>query len=149
MGKGTLRTLTAIAVLGALVVGGGALLAGCSSSSSSTPGELQGTWLLQAFALDDGSTVVVGDPQNYSINFSDDRQANIKADCNLCNGTYFLDENSLRFGTMACTLAACGPDSLDSAFVRAIATTSRYEIVDGRLVLDYEGGNMSFTRAAG
>jgi heat shock protein HslJ len=145
MRKRALRTLITAAAVAAVVVGGGTLLTGCSDNGSSLPAELAGTWLLQAFSLDDGNTIVIDDPQSYTIDFSTGNRANIKADCNVCNGMYFLDGDMLRFDTMACTRVACAPGSLGSAYVSALVSTSRYEIVDGRLVLDYEGGNMSFT----
>ena len=47
---------------------------------------------------------------------------------------------------MACTVAACPHGSLDSTFVGALATTSSYEIVDGRLVLYYQGGSLTLAK---
>jgi hypothetical protein len=47
---------------------------------------------------------------------------------------------------MACTLAACPPGSLDSDFVAALARASRWEIVDGRLVIYYQGGSLTLAR---
>jgi heat shock protein HslJ len=146
MQRGRFQTLIAVLLVAALVVGG-ASLTGCSDDdSSSVPPELVAAWLLQLFSLDDGNTIQVGTPENYTIEFQSDGRAVIKADCNACSGRFFVDGDMLRFGTMACTLAACPPGSLDSAFVAALASTSRYEIVDGRLVLYYQGGSLTLAR---
>jgi heat shock protein HslJ len=145
MKKGVFRTLVTALVV-AVLVSGGVSLTGCSDDNSTVPDELLATWLLQLFSLDDGSSIQVADPGNYTVRFQSDEQASIKADCNACNGRFFIDGDMLRFGTMACTLAACPPGSLDSAFVAALATTSRYEIVGGQLVLYYQGGSLTLTQ---
>jgi heat shock protein HslJ len=145
MQRGRFQILTAVLLVAALVMGG-ASLTGCSDDDSSVPNELLATWLLQLISLDDGSSTQVGNPADYTVEFMADETARIKADCNLCNGRFFIDGDMLRFGTMACTLAACPPGSLDSAFVAALATTSRYEIVDGRLILYYQGGSLTLAR---
>ena len=143
MKKGIVHNLIAVFTVAALVAGG-ASLTGCSDSdNSSVPPELLATWLLHLFSLDDGNTIQVNEPGNYTIEFQSDGRALIKADCNACSGRFFVDGNMLRFGTMACTLAACPPGSLDSAYVAALTSVSRFEIVDGRLVLYYEGGSLT------
>jgi len=146
MQRGRFQTLIAVLLVAALVMGG-ASLTGCSDDdSSSVPAELVAAWILQLISLDDGSTIQVANPADYTVEFMADEMARIKADCNLCNGRFFIDGDMLRFGTMACTLAACSPGSLDSTFVAALATTSRYEIVDGRLILYYQGGSLTLAR---
>jgi heat shock protein HslJ len=137
------------ALLAAILVAfaGGLVMTGCSDDEN-IPGEVVSTWQLQVFALEDGTTVQVDDPSKYSLALGDNGEAAIVSDCNRCSGRYFVDGSTFSFGPVACTAAACGPDSLDFRFQAALGTASRYEIVDGRLVLEYEGGNMSFTEAA-
>ena len=138
-----IKNASLLAVL-AFVVCGGLMFSGCSSDDG-TPGELIGTWLLQEFILGGGTTTAVDDPSKYTVEFKSDGTANIRADCNLCSGNYFVDGSSLRFGPLlACTLAQCPPGSLDRQYQAALSTTARYEITDGSLFLDYDGGELRF-----
>jgi heat shock protein HslJ len=145
MRKGTLHTLVIGAFAAALLLA--VSMPGCSSDNDGTPAGLIEVWLLQAFALDDGKVIQVDDPEDYSIRFMADGKVAVRADCNVCSGDYTADGNMLRIGPLGCTRAACPPDSLDTAFLSALGTTERYEIVDGRLVMDYNGGNMFLTPA--
>jgi heat shock protein HslJ len=125
---------------------GCALLAGCSDGGGSPPGILA-TWQLQAFTLDDGTTLRTDDPARYTVEFRADGRAHVRADCNVCNGSYFVDGSSLSFEPLGCTRAACPPESLDLRFTSALGTSEHYEIEGGSLVIVYEEGRMFFTPA--
>lgn len=120
------------------------LVAGCSDDDN-VPAELLARWQLQEFILDGGTTAKVDDPAQYIVEFKNDEKAHVKADCNVCNGSYFVDGMNLSFGAMACTLAACPPGSLDTQFTRALSTVSSYEIQNGALFLKYQGGELRLT----
>jgi heat shock protein HslJ len=137
---------TVVLSLLVLLTVGAALFTGCDSSDG-PPSELFTNWVLQEFTLDGGGSTPVPGGQSYFVTFTGDGSASIRLDCNLCNGPYSVDGDRLSFGLMTCTLAACGPDSLDTQFQAALATVSTFEIVDGVLFLDYEGGVMRFTSA--
>ena len=83
------------------------------------------------------------DAYNYTLTFNADGTAGIRSDCNSCSGSFTADEDSLRFGNLACTLAFCGDASLDARFQSALGSASNYDI-DTSLFLDYEGGTMRF-----
>ena len=129
-----------------MILLGGVFFAACTSSTSvSTLSEVQGEWELQAFELNDGSAQQVPNPENYTIRFSADGNAHAQVDCNVCNGSYQTEGNSINFGLMACTLAACPPGSLDSQYQAALGSTSTFVRSGSELSLGYAGGTMRFT----
>ena len=121
------------------------LMAACESSTSTSDlSELQGVWELQAFELDDGSVQEVPDPQNYTLRFEADGSVAAKVDCNRCNGSYETEGNSITFGLMACTLAACLPGSLDQQFLAALGSVTSFVRTGAELSMRYAGGTMRF-----
>jgi len=121
------------------------LMAACESSTSTSDlSELQGVWELQAFELDDGSVQEVPDPQNYTLSFEADGSVAAKVDCNRCNGSYETEGNSVTFGLMACTLAACLPGSLDHQFQTALGSATSFVRTGEELSVRYAGGTMRF-----
>ena len=121
------------------------LLTACDSSTSigDVP-DLQGTWELQAFELDDGSVLPVPKPQRYTLRFAADGSVHAEVDCNLCNGTYQTDGNSITFGLLACTRALCPPGSLDQQFLAALGSASSFVRTGSELSIRYAGGTLRF-----
>lgn len=115
-----------------------------SGASTSSLFEAQGRWQLQNFALDDGSTTEIPFPENYTIRFNADGNAQVRADCNLCTGDYQVESTTLTIGLLACTRAFCGPDSFDNQYIAALSSTSSYTRRGDELSLDYTGGAMRF-----
>jgi len=140
--KNSLTKNAVLLAVMALVVSGGLMIAGCSSSDDA-PDSLFTIWQLQEFVLDDGTTTPVDDPVKYTVEFRTDNTAAIRADCNNCNGPFSADDENLSFGLMACTIAACPPGSFDTQFQAALSTVSSFEITPN-LLLDYDGGTMRF-----
>jgi heat shock protein HslJ len=124
----------------AVVMLGGVAMTGCSSDDD-IPAELIAIWELQGFIVG-GTETPVDDPTKYTVDLQSDGNTNIRADCNNCSGTYTVDGNDLSFGTLACTIAACPPGSFDIQFQQALGTVSRWEIVDGFLFLNHDGGQL-------
>ena len=123
----------------------GALLVSCESSTSvSSLSDVQGEWQLQAFELDGGSVQLVSDPENYTIRFGADGNAQAQVDCNVCNGPYETEGNSISIGVMACTLAACPPGSLDTQYQAALGSLSTFVRSGSELSIRYAGGTMRF-----
>jgi heat shock protein HslJ len=129
-----------------MILLGGMALSSCNTVTEPTElFEAQGNWQLQSFTLDDGSTIQVPNPENYTIQFGADDSVNVRADCNVCNGSYENKfGNSLVIGNLACTLAYCGPLSLDSRYTSALGSTSSFSRTGNELFLDYNGGTMNF-----
>jgi heat shock protein HslJ len=136
---------TALAAVIALLIGGGMISTGCSSDND-PDAALYTIWQLQEFILDDGTTVPVDEPANYTLELRTDGTAAIRADCNNCSGSFNADEDTLTFGLMACTLAACPEGSFESQYRMALGTASGYELTP-QLLLDYDGGVMRFIPA--
>jgi heat shock protein HslJ len=121
------------------------LMAACESSTSTSElSEVQGTWELQAFELDNGNVQEVPDPQSYTLSFEADGSVQAKVDCNRCNGSYETEGNSITFGLMACTLAACPPGSLDQQFQAALGSVTSFVRSGAELSMRYAGGTMRF-----
>ena len=57
------------------------------------------------------------------------------AGCNRMMGTYELDGNKLKFGPLATTRMACPALQTETAFLKALATTTRYEVSGSSLTL--------------
>ena len=106
-----------------------------------------GSWELTAFEPDDGDRVVVTDPSRYTLRLDGEGGANLRTDCNRCNSTYELDDRSLSFGLMACTLAACPPGSLEFPYRAAVESVTSYELRGGQLLLRYAEGVLRFRPA--
>jgi heat shock protein HslJ len=136
---------TALAAVIALLIGGGMISTGCSSDNDPDAG-LYTIWQLHEFVLDDGTTVPVDEPAHYTLELRTDGTAVIRSDCNNCSSSFSADEDTLTFGLMACTLAACLPGSFDSQYRMALSTASGYELTP-QLLLDYDGGVMRFIPA--
>jgi heat shock protein HslJ len=121
-------------------------LASCQSETAPSPtSTIQGDWQLQAFQLNDGTVVQVSDPDNYTIEFTAQGQAHVKADCNRCNGPYQTDGDAVTIQTMACTLAACPPDSFHDRYTAALGTAWSFVRADDALAINYQGGTMQFS----
>jgi heat shock protein HslJ len=131
----------------ALTLLGGFVLSSCDSvTEPSAVFEAQGTWQLRSFELDDGSTIQVPNPEKYTIQFDGQESVNARADCNLCNGRYENKfGNDLEISLLACTLAYCGPSSLDFRYTSAVTSTSSYRREGDELFLNYDGGTMNFS----
>jgi heat shock protein HslJ len=106
--------------------------------------DVQGTWELEAFELNNDDTVSVPNPQNFKIVFDPDGSIGVTADCNLCGGIYEANGNSISIEVQVCTQAYCGDQSLDRDYLEALGITSRYSRRGQELLLDYDNGTMRF-----
>jgi heat shock protein HslJ len=96
---------------------------------------------LQQFNLDD--------PENYTLQFLSDGTLQIKADCNLAQGTYTIDgSSSISIQTGPMTMAACPPGSRSEEFVQHLGFAAIYFFEDGHLFIDLmaDGGTMKFSQ---
>ena len=139
------RALLVLMTTGALV-----WMVGCETnrtpltSPDADPGNPVGSWVLQSFEWSDGTVVPVPEPGQYTLELGADGNAHIRADCNACNSTYDVTGSSLSFGLMACTLAACPPDSLERDYLQALGSASMFQVTGSSLVLAYDGGVVKF-----
>jgi heat shock protein HslJ len=63
------------------------------------------------------------------------RKVQGSAGCNRMNGTYQLDGQHLKFGPLATTRMACPDMQTETAFLKALKATTRYEVSGSSLTL--------------
>jgi heat shock protein HslJ len=93
------------------------------------------TWKWVQFT-DPMDTTVVGDPDQYTVEFTAEGTVSILADCNRANGTYSADGAHIDIEALAMTRAMCPPDSLSDQFVQALNAAVIYFFQDGNLYMD-------------
>jgi heat shock protein HslJ len=93
--------------------------------------------------------MTVSNPENYELVLWTDATYNIKADCNVGNGSYTISGTSLSLMPGPMTLTQCDPDSLDNQNLEQLSYVRTYVTDDGKLVLDLfaDAGNMIFANA--
>jgi len=134
------RRLTAL-VLGCAVAV--AVLA-CTSSSG---GGLTGKSWQWSSGTEPGTPMpgVVPNPSAYTATFNTDGSINVKADCNVSNGTFTTSSANLTIALGPTTLAQCSADSLSSIFLTALPKAATYSIDSGALKITLsDTGTMSF-----
>ncbi len=72
------------------------------------------------------------------------RKVQGSAGCNRMTGTYRLEQNKLTFGPLATTRMACPAMATETAFLEALAATTRYEMSGTSLTLF--GGDTAVAR---
>jgi heat shock protein HslJ len=93
-------------------------------------------WEWQEFLGGNSQRIVPDDPSRYIINFEDESNFAIRADCNVGRGTYTTDGASIDMTVGPMTKAMCPPESLSDQFLRDIDDTASYFFRDGRLNLE-------------
>ena len=63
------------------------------------------------------------------------RKVQGSAGCNRMTGTYKLDGEKLKFGPLATTRMACPDMQTETAFLKALGATTRYEVSGSSLTL--------------
>jgi heat shock protein HslJ len=66
---------------------------------------------------------------------ADGRKVQGSAGCNRMTGTYQLDGQKLKFGPLATTRMACPAMETETAFLKALQATTRYEVRGSSLTL--------------
>ncbi len=120
----------------------------CGSDPLTGPSAVTGgVWKLRNLQLPNYSIVEIADPSRYTVEFRDAGQLSVRADCNVCSGSYVMSGgDSLQIGrNMACTQAYCGAASNDAAFL-AILTNARAHGVEDETLSIYSDGVLRLTR---
>ena len=141
-----MNRLVAFAVIAMTAIFASACSDDSGATGPSTASRLEGTWLLAAFELASGSVETVDDPQSYTIEFSSEGQLGMLADCNRCSSSYEAQGVELSVGGLACTRAACPPESKSDEFIRAVSDSTSYLRQDETLFLYYPGGRLRLQR---
>ncbi len=93
------------------------------------------------------SQSLVPHPENYTLLLQPDGSLEIKADCNVVNGSYVaLDGGAISIQLGPSTAAFCGEASLDQQYLELLNSVDGYASEDGHLTLNLEdgAGNMLF-----
>lgn len=104
-------------------------------------------WRWQRTLMSDDSVTEPADPEAFTLEFQPEGRLVLRVDCNRGAGTYRLEGNKLRIGSVATTRAFCGPGSLDSVFLRQLERVASY-LMDGEdlvLELEMDSGGMRLT----
>ncbi|HTP08132.1 MAG TPA: META domain-containing protein, partial [Anaerolineae bacterium] len=106
-------------------------------------------WQWTKTTYNDGKTVDVPTPANYTIEFLATGQVAVKADCNNVSGAYTADASNLTIALGPSTMAACPPGSLDSEYLKELGEVAKYLVQGDTLVLNFklDSGAMTFTAA--
>ena len=123
----------------------GALGAGCTMDTGTSPGELlAGTsWRLVEFqSMDDAiGTTTPGEPSQYTMTLNADGTVAMQLNCNRANGTWTAEPSadgmsgSFVFGPLAMTRAFCPPPSMDQSLATQAGSVRSFVLRDGRLYL--------------
>jgi heat shock protein HslJ len=108
-------------------------------------------WAWQGTQLIGNERMVPDASERYTIEFQPDGRMQMRADCNRGGAGYAAGSNrSLTMTPAATTKMGCPSGSQGTEFVRQLAEVSRYDFVDGDLVLTLKSnaGAMRFTSAA-
>lgn len=118
------------------------------TNTDPTLGGLAGTWTLVSWGPADAPTPVLPNaPITLTIATTG---VTGSAGCNTFGGSFEYNANVVTFRDIATTLIACDQPIMDqeTAFLNALNTASTFQIVDGQLQIAYDGGVLTFTRAA-
>jgi len=123
------------------------LLISAEGAKVEAPQIIGPVWQWVQTLYNDDSKAVPVNPQNYTVQFREDRTFNVKADCNLKGGTYSTDGKRIAIQITHSTMAACPEDSLEDEFVRNLAAAALFFFKDNDLYLDlkYDTGTMKFS----
>jgi heat shock protein HslJ len=127
------RPSAVLALLAVLVVMGA--VAACSASAEKLTGR---TWQLSSVTEKVPAFQGVVPPEDqsrYTITFTDDGTAAIKADCNNVAATYTTDAENIKIVPGPSTLAACPDDSLSDKFISGLSSATTYNIRPSGLTL--------------
>jgi heat shock protein HslJ len=123
------------------------LPAGCDEPPPTAPTAAElvdRTWRLQSLQRSDGTVVSAAAPDRFTLRFADGGRLSVRADCNTCSGGYRLNGAEFLAGPLACTRAFCGPDSLDTEYLRVFDSTASMVTTDGALFVSRAGVRLTF-----
>ena len=124
-----------------------------TSSDSSTPATgaaaamiAAGPWQLQALTRSDSSTVVVAEPDHFTLEIVPGDRLAIRADCNRASGAYGLTGATLSVGPLASTKAYCSSAPLDDEYLGLLSGDNTATVTATTLVLSSSRGALRFGR---
>jgi heat shock protein HslJ len=128
----------------AAVVSAAVLAVGCAGAPLTGPSDVVGvTWRLQALQRS-GSVSVSPPAGSFFLRFGDEGRVELRADCNVCSGTYTLAGARLILGPLACTRAFCPSAPFDTQYVQLAEVATSIERSGEALILRSPAGMLRF-----
>ena len=123
-------------------------VAGCGEGiGPSLPVIIGGAWKLNSIHVTStNTTTVISRPENYTVTFEEGSRVGIKADCNVCGGTYSLSGEALSITETFCTRAYCGDASNDRAFLEALSSATHVRVSENQLTISSSKSEARFSR---
>jgi heat shock protein HslJ len=109
--------------------------ASCDATPANTSPISMRVWHLVRIRRPDGPPLVPETPSRYTLELGRDGRALVRADCNRASCPYRLERESLGFGPLAGTRAACPPGSLSDRYLQELGLVDSWSEKDGRLFL--------------
>ena len=105
-------------------------------------------WRLMEIHRTNGQTVVVDEPDKYTLELLPNNQVRIRADCNRGFGSYTMTGRKISFNKTAYTRAACPPSSLFDVYTRNLGEANSYVVESDNLHITYgsNAGILKFTK---
>jgi len=105
-------------------------------------------WKWEEFQEMNDNLVVVDDPELYTVEFLSDGQVNVKADCNVAGGSYFMDGSQLTIEITTTTMAMCPRDSLSEEYLYLLNDAVSYIFESDQLfiAIKFDTGVMKFSQ---
>jgi heat shock protein HslJ len=117
---------------------------GCEDNPAAPSDVIARDWQLVSFQMEGSEEVIVQDPSRYTLRLGEDDRAAVKSDCNSCGGSYALSGTTLEVGPLVCTKVACGSDSLDPTYARALEGPKSVSVDDSQLTVRGAGVTLRF-----
>jgi len=118
------------------------------SGPSAVETEIVGVpWQLTGLART-GEAIVPPPPGTFTLELREEGALHLVADCNVCNGSYSLEGDSLEVvgGVLACTRAACPSAPFDTTYAQIVSGVRTFEADSTTLSLVGDEGRLSFER---
>lgn len=106
-------------------------------------------WQLEQIQYNDDKLLESASLGAYTIEFMENGQLSIRADCNQALGSFTEEGGSLSIALGPTTLAACPSESIGQEYLQALQNADTYFFQEGDLFIDIrlDTGTMRFTRA--
>ncbi len=119
-------------------------ICGCDESPVAPTALRDVTWKLESIERAGLPIQVIPNPEQYTLRLESDGRANIRADCNGCNGGYTLSGASFSIAPLVCTRAFCGQASLDASYMAALQDAQTVAATPSQLVMRGNGVTLRF-----
>ncbi len=116
--------------------------------TSEDPSLTGAVWQLEQIRYNNDTQVAIDSLSDYTVEFMEDGQLSIRADCNQALGSFTEDGSSLSIELGPTTLAACPPESVATEYLQGLQGAGGYFFQDGKLFVDLQvdTGTMQFSR---